>query len=298
MNNADADAPASALKGVILCADDFAVNASASAGIAKLAALGRISATSVMVLSPRWAQDAALLQGLRGRIDVGLHLDWTSDFALAAGHGLSLGAAMRQAVFSSFDQTAARVVIERQLDAFEAQWQAPPDYVDGHQHVQQFAGIRQALVQVLSSRYGSGAPGRDTRGAAVQRAQQPSMPYLRISRPPAGAADFKSRVIAAMGANALEKIAVDAHLTGATALLGIYDFAGDQRRYGALMQGWLRAAPAGSIIMCHPAQSAEPDDVIGAARTEEFAYLSGPDFSLALAQAGVQLVRGVTLGGR
>src|SRR5512133_449354 len=149
------------MKGLILCADDFAVNTSASAGIAKLAARGRISATSVMVLSPRWAQDAALLQDLRGRIDVGLHLDWTSDFALAAGHGLSLGAAMRKAVFGGFDRTAARSIIELQLDAFEAQWQAPPDYVDGHQHVQQFAGIRQALVQVLSSRYGSGAPGRD-----------------------------------------------------------------------------------------------------------------------------------------
>src|SRR5512133_4208043 len=144
------------MKGLILCADDFAVNAGASRGIAKLAAMGRISATSVLVLSPRWEQDVALLQDLRGRIDVGLHLDWTSDFALAAGHGLSLGAAMRQAVFGGFDQTAACVVIERQLDAFEAQWQAPPDYVDGHQHVQQFAGIRQALVQVLSRRYAAG----------------------------------------------------------------------------------------------------------------------------------------------
>ena len=103
---------------------------------------------------------------------------------------------------------------------------------------------------------------------------------------------------AALGANAIEKIANEASMTRATALLGIYDFAGDQRRYGQLMQGWLRAAPAGSIIMCHPAQATEPDDPIGVARAEEFAYLSGPDFAQALAQAGVQLVRGVTFGGR
>ena len=291
-------APAGVMKGLILCADDFAVNASASAGIAKLAAMGRISATSVMALSPRWPQDVALLQSLRGRIDVGLHLDWTSDFALAAGHGLSLGAAMRKALLGGFDPSAARVIIERQLDAFETQWQAPPDYVDGHQHVQQFAGIRQALVQALSSRYGSGSGHRrKNRSDEGQDGLKPSMPYLRISRAPAGAADFKSRVIAAMGANALEKIAADAYFTGATALLGIYDFAGDQSRYGRLMQGWLRDAPAGSIIMCHPAQAAEPDDVIGVARAEEFAYLSGPDFSQALAHAGVQLVRGVALAG-
>ena len=76
---------------MIVCADDFAINTSASLGIAKLAQMGRLSATSAMVLSPRWAMDAPRLQDLRGQFDVGLHLDWTSDFALAAGHGLPLG---------------------------------------------------------------------------------------------------------------------------------------------------------------------------------------------------------------
>ena len=78
---------AAGLKGVILCADDFALNGSVSLGIARLVAMGRISATSAMVLSPRWPKDVALLQPLRERIDVGLHLDWTSAFAVAAGHG-------------------------------------------------------------------------------------------------------------------------------------------------------------------------------------------------------------------
>ena len=93
--------------------------------------MGRISATSAMVLSPRWAADAPLLQDLRGQLDVGLHLDWTSDFAVAAGYGLSLGRAMAKALMGGFNRDAARVVIERQLDAFEAAWKAPPDHVDG-----------------------------------------------------------------------------------------------------------------------------------------------------------------------
>jgi predicted glycoside hydrolase/deacetylase ChbG (UPF0249 family) len=270
----------SAMKGVVLCADDFAVNASASLGIARLAAMGRISATSAMVLSPRWAQDVALLQDVRGRIDVGLHLDWTSEFALTAGHGLSLGAAMLKAALGGFELAAARGVIERQLDAFEAQWQAPPDYVDGHQHVQQFAGIREALVQALARRYG---------------ALECSKPYLRISRAPAGAADLKSRVIAAMGASALEKIAGDAGFKRANALLGTYDFSGNQARYASLMARWLTEAPPDSIIMCHPAQAAEPSDAIGMARAQEFAYLSGAEFPAALAVARAQLVRGVAL---
>jgi len=264
------------LKGVILCADDFAIHAGASEGIADLATQGRLSATSAMVLSPRWPQDVALLRPLRGQLDVGLHLDWTSDFALTAGHGLSLKAAMLKALATGFDPIAARLVIDQQLDAFEAHWQAPPDFVDGHQHVQQFDGIRQALVQALSNRYGA---------SSVK-------PYLRVSRPAPGMTDLKSRIIAAMGANAIEKIAGQARFHCSTALLGIYDFSGPPRRYTQLMNGWLQGAPAGSIIMCHPARQAETGDAIGQARAQEYAYLRSPQFADALAQAEVQLVRG------
>jgi len=263
-------------RSIIVCADDFAVNQSASLGIAKLAAMQRLSATSAMVLSPRWAQDVALLQPLRGQIDVGLHLDWTSDFAIAAGHGMPLGAAMRRALLGGFDVAQATRVIEHQLDLFEAHWQAPPDYVDGHQHVQQFAGIRQALVAVLARRY----------------AAQATQPYLRVSRATAGLTDLKSRVIAWMGANAIESIAAREGIPLARGLFGIYDFDAAPERYARLMQGWLARAPAGAILMCHPAQATEPGDEIGPARAQEFAYLSSPEFAAALAAARVQVVRG------
>ena len=265
------------MKPLVLCADDFAVHAGASQGIAELARQRRLSATSAMVLSPRWAQDVALLQGLRGRIDVGLHLDWTSEFALAAGHGVSLGVAMRRALLGGFDPVAARGVIERQLDLFEAQWQAPPDHVDGHQHVQQFAGIREPLIQVLARRYS----GR--------------LPYLRVSQARAGAGEplgFKSRVISALGANTIKKIADSAGVPRAEALLGVYDFDGDTARYAALMDGWLAGAPACGLLMCHPAAASGPDDEIGPARQREYAYLGSGDFARALARAQVELVRG------
>lgn len=265
-----------ATRGVIVCADDFAVNASASLGIAKLAHLGRLSATSAMVLSPRWAQDVALLQDLRGRIDVGLHLDWTSEFAVSAGHGMPLARAMRRALLGGFNPAQAQAVIERQLDLFEAQWHEPPDFVDGHQHVQQFAGIRGALVAVLLRRYGT----------------QAVKPYLRISRAPPGMADMKSRVIAWMGANALESMAGSAYLTASRGLFGIYDFQGNQLRFAGLMVHWLARAPAGAILMCHPAQAAEPGDEIGMARAQEFAYLASDEFDQALQQAGVEVLRG------
>lgn len=275
-------------KAVIVCADDFAVHAQASLGIAALAHGVRISATSAMVLSPRWPQDVALLKDLPQAIDVGLHLDWTSEFAVASGHGMSLSAAMGKALLRGFGRGAAaavtRAVIERQLDAFEAHWKAPPDFVDGHQHVQQFSGIREALVQALAERYGLRDDETDTRSGRL--------PYLRISRAAAGHADLKNRVIAAMGADALEKLALQASLGSSTALLGIYDFSGDEARYSALMDGWLRVAPARSIIMCHPARALVVQDEIGAARVREFNYLGSAAFSSALERAGVQVVRG------
>lgn len=271
--NAPLNAP---FKGVVVCADDFALHASASQGIADLAAQGRLSATSAMVLSPRWAHDVALLRPLRGQLDVGLHLDWTSEFAVAAGHGLSLWGAMLKALSTGFDPVAARRVIERQLDAFEAHWHAPPDFVDGHQHVQQFAGIRQALVQALAHRYGA---------ATVK-------PYLRVSRAVPAVADLKSRIMAAMGAGGLQKLAHGAELRCSSALLGVYDFSGTEALYAQRMRGWLQAAPAGSLIMCHPARYAVPGDAIGAARAREYAYLGSADFAHDLAHAGVGLVRG------
>jgi predicted glycoside hydrolase/deacetylase ChbG (UPF0249 family) len=268
------------MKHLILCADDFAIHAAASEGIAALARAGRLSATSVMVLSPRWAGDAVLLQDLRGRIDVGLHLDWTSGFARASGHGLSLRGAMLRALLGGLDRAAARVVIERQLDAFEAVWQAPPDHIDGHQHVQQFAGIREALLEVMQARYPA------TGGGAERR------PYLRLSTGTASDKRFKTRLISGMGAAALARLAGAAGIGCAPALSGIYDFDGGGAAYGARIAHWLQDAPEAAIVMCHPALRTEAGDEIGPARAWEYAYLASDAFAQALAQAGVVLARG------
>ena len=177
--------------------------------------------------------------------------------------------------------------------------QPAPDYEDGHQHVQQFAGIREALVAALVSRYGhtdQGGTGAQVKQNGAASDRQP-LPYLRISRVPAGTADLKSRIIAAMGAGAIENIASNAGLTEAVGLLGIYNFAGSRSRYTQLMDGWLNAAPTGSIIMCHPALSPEPGDVICAVRAQEFAYWMSDDFPAAVARAGVGLVRGAAVLG-
>lgn len=265
-------------KPLVLCADDYAFHAGVSQAICALADRSRLTATSVMVLSPRWAVDVVALAERRGRLDVGLHLDWTSAFAQAAGHGVTLLAAMRRAVFGGFDSQAARGVIERQLDLFEAAWGAPPDHVDGHQHVQQFAGIREALVEVIARRYPR------------------QLPWLRVSRAPAGQRTFKTAVLAALGAAPLVRLARAAGIPCAPALSGIYGFDLGVPGYGRQMEHWLRSAPAGTEIMCHPgAFDPSAQDEIAEARVRELDYFSSGAFEPALHAAGARLERGSVL---
>lgn len=264
------------IKNVVVCADDYALNAPVSQGIVALAVLGRLSATSVMSLSPRWPEDAAALRDVRERLDVGLHLDWTSGFATTAGHGSGLGSVMARAALRLYSRQSVQDEIERQLDAFESQWQAPPDHIDGHQHIQQFAVFRAALAEVLQRRYG-------------HLAQRPWVRVSQVAQP-----GLKAKVISAMGAQALQRWA-DAHAWPTVGpLFGAYGFDGQLDSYAQRMQGWLADLPLdhAALLMCHPAVSAQPDDAIGAARKREFAYLAGHDFVQHMLDAGVRLVRG------
>ncbi|MET4576923.1 ChbG/HpnK family deacetylase [Ottowia thiooxydans] len=262
---------------VVMCADDYGMSAGVTDAVLQLGRQGALSATSAMVLSPRWQEDAQRLADLRGRLDVGLHLDWTSDFAQAAGHGTALGGAMRRALFGGFNQARARTEIERQLDAFEAAWKSAPDHIDGHQHVQQFSGIRQALLEVVTRRYG------------------PQFPWLRVSRPAGPRLGLKSKVIGALGANALTTASKQAGVPVSPVLSGIYDFDPQEGLYEKHMAQWLADVPDGALLMCHPSTMAESGDEIGPARVREWAFLQSPAFSDQLKAAGIRLVRGVAV---
>lgn len=263
-------------KDVVLCADDYALNAPVSQGIVALARLGRLSATSVMSLSPRWAEDAAALRDVRDRLDVGVHLDWTSQFAIEAGHGNGLGLVMARAALRLYPPKNIEGEIERQLDAFEAQWHTVPDHIDGHQHIQQFAVFRDALAEVLMRRYGH----------VAQR------PWLRVSQ--VAQPGLKAKVISAMGAHVLSQWSETHAWPTVGPLLGAYGFDGSLDDYAAHMQGWLASLPTDKValIMCHPAVSAQAADAIGMARKREFAYLASHDFLQHLQVANVRLVRG------
>ena len=240
---------------LILCADDFGQSEAIDQAITQLIEMDRLSATSCMTLSPRWAQAAKkLTPNIRKKAALGLHLDFTH-FGDAISHPkLVLMCLARQ-----LSTTKIKLSINQQLDAFETAIGSMPDYVDGHQHVHQLPQIREALLEILLTRYGD------------------NLPWLRIAKPPL-ADGFKGLIIRGLGSRALEKKAKAQGFMCSGDLLGAYGFNGSSDDYLARFKGWLkeiRSDTATPVLMCHPAveMPLKAVDVIYPARIREFEVL-------------------------
>ena len=256
---------------LILCADDFGQSEAIDQAITQLIEMNRLSATSCMTLSPRWAQAAKkLTPNIRKKAAIGLHLDFTH-FGDAISHPkLVLLSLSRQLSTSKI-----KLSINQQLDAFETAIGSMPDYVDGHQHVHQLPQIREALLEVLVTRYGD------------------YLPWLRIAKPPL-ADGFKGLIIRGLGSSALEKKAKAQGFMCSGDLLGAYGFNGSGDEYLARFRGWLkeiRGDKATPVLMCHPAVEMPLNavDVIYQARVREFEVLASN--KLAEELKGLSLVK-------
>ena len=140
---------------VVICADDYAISDGTSAVILELLQAGRINATTCLVQTRSWPAMAGTLRALsdaRPGIGVGLHLNLTERFdgenelqlIRPLGHWLLRAAG-----------PVPRGAIEAVLSAFRAQWALflrhfgrPPDFLDGHQHVQLYGPAREALLRL------------------------------------------------------------------------------------------------------------------------------------------------------
>jgi hypothetical protein len=96
-------------------------------------------------------------------------------------------------------------------------------------------------------------------------------------------------VIEALGSAALADAAARVGHRQNAHLLGVYDFKGGADRYRALLQGWLRVASAGDLLMCHPSTRTLTGDAITDARCIEYGVLSGDAFADMLEEAGLVL---------
>ncbi|HUD88513.1 MAG TPA: ChbG/HpnK family deacetylase [Xanthobacteraceae bacterium] len=269
---------------IIICADDYGISPAVNAAIRDLIAHGRINATSVMVASPNFdsAEAAALHDVADRRAAIGLHVTLTAPFAplshgfapLRHGAFLSLGATLRRAHLRTLQPDLLATEIARQFAAFIAAFGRPPDFVDGHQHVQLFPQIRDAFLRVAKD----AAP-----RAWVRQCGRSGPARGRLT-------DHKALVLDAMSRNFRRRAAAYGLATN-PAFAGTYAFRADAA-YERLFAAFLDGLPDGGVIMCHPGKvdaALVRLDTLTDLREREYAFFLDDSFPRLLAEREVGL---------
>jgi predicted glycoside hydrolase/deacetylase ChbG (UPF0249 family) len=257
---------------IAVCVDDFGLHPGVNAGVLRLAAQARISATSCLVNGQWWSTGAVSLRALDARaFDAGLHLDLT-ERPFDPRMRRSIAGWIAAAWLGRVDRIALQREIEVQLDRFETAMGRPPSHIDGHQHVHQFPIVRELLVEVVRRRYPAHSP------------------WLRSTRRAAGAGDAaKAWLIEALGCAATARLARAHGLAQNGHLLGVYGFEGTAAQYQLRVSRWLAAAQHGDLLMSHAAARTTEADPLLRARLNECEVLAGDEFGAMLGDAQLRI---------
>ena len=253
------------MKRFTLCADDFAQSPAISAGILRLVEAERLQAVSCLTESPRWETDARELLTVAGDCAIGLHFNLTLPFGQTERR---VSTVLAQACARAISAAWVRRRFDEQWEAFVRVTGRFPDFVDGHQHVHVFPGIREVVVERLhdfvpSCRVRSLTPPSALRG-------MPPKEHLlnRIARP-------------------LPRLLAEAGLTTNRFFAGFRPYR-EGIDFGAKFRHWLADCPDNTLIMCHPGLATnDPTDPIADHRPGEFGYLASDAFLTDASEAGV-----------
>ena len=274
---------------IVLCADDFGLAPGVSNAIAELIAAARLSATSCMSNCGDWRRGAALLRETVAThpADIGLHLTLTDHAPLSPARDLvsnerlpPLSQLLPRALLRRLPAATIRDELRAQLDAFEDIWGAPPDYIDGHQHVHLLPTVREAVVDEILRRYPGGR-------IWVRDCVEPATRCVKrgISVP-------KALFISQLGLG-LRRLGREAGLPMNEGFSGLHEFAAG-RPFRARMQRFLSELGSRPLVHAHPGRvdaALLACDSLTSPREAELAYLAGDDFAADLSAAGVRLAR-------
>jgi predicted glycoside hydrolase/deacetylase ChbG (UPF0249 family) len=271
---------------VSLCADDYGMSEGVNRAIRDLIEKRRLSATSVMVVTPAFTR--AEIDALKAAaaaapgFAIGLHVTLTAPFhpltmpfrPLKDGEFLKLGRLMQAAVLRRLDTEMLRAEIAAQIAAFTDMVGKAPDYVDGHQHVQLFPMVREAFVAAVKEH----AP-----TAWVRQCGRGGVRPGRFRDAKALMLDVLSR--------GFREIATRGGLKFNPAFAGAYHFS-KKADFPKLFERFLLRLPDGGLIMCHPAfvdQTLIALDPLTHQRKNEYDWLMSDDFPKLLAAHSVTL---------
>jgi hypothetical protein len=270
------------MRRIVLCADDYALAPGVSRAIRELVARGRLNAVSVMTVIPGFEREAAALAATPSPIplSIGLHATLTGPFTpLAAlpiatrdGNFPSIARYFPPLGFLRIDRKAVKAEVAAQIAAFRKAVGRPPDFVDGHQHVQLMPGVRVPLLAAVSE----AAPKAWARQCGAARG--------------AAARGKKARLIQLLS-RGFRRAAQQAGVRFNPAFSGAYDFA-TKENFAALFARFLAGLPDRGLVMCHPGfvdAELAARDPLTSQREAEYAFFAGDDFPATLARAGASL---------
>lgn len=234
------------LRRIVICADDYGLAPGVNAAIRDLLSAQRINATSVMVL-PR-AFDAAAanaltkLKAANPAIQIGLHVTLTAPFRpltgtfrpLRDGGFYPVQDTLTLASRRQFGRAGLAAEVAAQIGKFVAAFGQPPDFIDGHQHVQLFPQIRDAVLHVAAEY----AP-----SAWLRQCGRAGPLHRRL-------ADRKGLLLDVLSVRFRSK-AARLGLRTNPAFAGTYAFRADAD-FAALFPRFLDRLPDGGLVMCHP----------------------------------------------
>jgi len=280
-----AAAPLDGRRRVRLCADDYGMAPGIDEAIRELISRGRLNATSVMVVAPSFQhQGAASLLTVTAvsNASVGLHLTLTAPFRPLTSfrpqhHGSfpKLADLMAMSLLRRLERPALAAEIAAQLQAFAMAFGRPPDFVDGHQHVQLLPQVRDEVLIAIKRLAPHawlrqcGSPGRRGRWIATDR---------------------KALLLELLSA-AVRKQARDLAVAVNPAFAGTYRF-GSRADFAVLFPRFLKVMVTDGVIMCHPGfvdDELRRLDPLTDQREQEYRYFSGAAFLAALDVHGLSL---------
>ncbi len=272
-----------------LCSDDYGLNTGINDAILTLVSAGRLNAVSCMVVSPAFDANP-LIKAVSCAplpVQIGLHLTMTEYIPLAAmpcltrdGCFPSVGSLLAKSHLRRINRAEIRLELERQFNAFERAFSRPPDFVDGHQHIHIFPGIREDVIALIAARMGHYEPNP----CWVRCCDAPTADLIAMRDPRA--------VLLATMSRQQRPHRLRAGLRSNERFYGVNTF--DRRQsFRRLMQGWLGLVakrPSSALIMCHPGLGIpSAGDTIAARRADEFSYLQGAQFTEDLVTFGLAL---------
>ena len=270
------------VKRIVLCADDYALNESASSAIITLIQKQRISATSCMTNFEHWPKFGQKLLPFADNIDIGLHFNLTTGSALTDLSFLntekktypSLAKLLMLSYLKRLKPLEIEHELNAQLDRFVDILGRNPNYIDGERHVHHFPMVQDAILKVIKARL-------------------PSKTYVRSVANMQGIASdkLKALIIRYTGAFKLRRKLNALGIPYNTSFSGIYNFK-KASHFASYFSGFLSSVEDLGIIYCHPGMLvADEADPIAFARYKEYVYLTSDGFVEALRQYNIQLSR-------